>query len=49
MTPEVINQIDKLLKSGKKVVIEYNQKTDVYYIGVTKMEKYGGNKNDKKV
>lgn len=42
MTPEVIDQIDKLLKSGKKVTIEYNQKSDIYYIGVTKMVKYGG-------
>mgnify|MGYP006959315556 CR=1 FL=1 len=49
MRPAVIKKIDQMLKSGKRVVIEYNKKTDVYYIGITKMIKIEGNKNDKEV
>lgn len=47
MTPEVIKRVDQLLKSGKKIVVEYNQKSDTYYIGVTKMEKWEEMKNEK--
>lgn len=47
MKQEVIKRVDQLLKSGKKVVIEYNQKSDTYYIGVTKMKKWEEMKNEK--
>lgn len=47
MKPEVIERVDQLLKSGKKVVIEYNKKSNTYYIGVTKMEKWEEMENEK--
>lgn len=49
MRPAIIKKIDQMLKSGKRVVIEYNKKTDVYYIGTTKMEKWEEMENGEEV
>lgn len=43
----LLAHLESLLKSSKKVVIEYNQKTDEYYIGAIKMKKWEEMENEK--
>lgn len=45
----LLAHLESLLKSGKKLVIEYNQKTDAYYIGVIKMKKWEEMENGEEV
>lgn len=45
----LLAHLEALLKSGKRVVIDYNKKTGTFYIGTTKMEKWEEIENGKEV
>lgn len=45
----LLAHLESLLKSGKRVTVDYNQKTDVYYIGVIKMKKWEEMENGEEV
>ena len=41
MIPEaLLAHLEALLQSGKRVILDYNKKIGVFYIGETKMEKW---------
>lgn len=43
----LLAHLESLLESGKRVIMDYNKKTDTFYIGTTKMEKWEEMENEK--
>lgn len=43
----LLAHLEALLESGKRVIVDYNKKTDTFYIGETKMEKWEEMENEK--
>lgn len=42
----LLAHLEALLESGKRVIVDYNKKTGVFYIGEAKMEKWEEMENE---
>lgn len=43
----LLAHLEALLESGKRVIVDYNKKTGIFYVGETKMEKWEEMENEK--